>query len=1160
MAQFKFAKTSDASSIYSDTSSYTSLVEEILTPSGLKVFRFDNSSNDQNYLITPGYRYVNLRGSLLTPQWINGIGPNSHHFAEDLDFVTIYLGDRNAQAEAIVVPPLGNSTSDYTYINGAGINDSIIFLQNKAEVSSLRYNSLGISLLSTLTGNLMISGVSQFEFMDHAICLPSGSSSSNSFAGVYAVDDGYGNKRLYHLTNKGPGIFPETIVDNLDNTVLMANYQGRGYSSLDFLGGDDLLILTGLNSTTANFVSLDPGEWSMLMSNGQIYTFSNLEYIQFKDKAFELFTNGTKREIPWSDFDLNAPSAGSQACIALNDGNARFSITGTPGVGQTLTASKTSDDPDGNGSFSYSWQSSLDGTTWSAIASTNQLTIDTSQQGNKIRLQVSYTDSEGFPEEVNSEQISIPYADDGDVSFSISGNTGVGQTLTASKTSDDPDGNGSFSYSWQSSLDGTIWNELGSGLDLTIAATQEGQQIRLQVNYTDAEGFNEQINSAPVSVPYIDHGEASFSISGTPGLDQTLTALKTADDPDGNGSFSYSWQSSANGTVWDAIGTGEQLAVSSAQEGRQIRLKVNYTDADGFSEAITTVAVSVPAIPTEPVEDPTQPVKDPTEAIVPQLISADVEGNVLTLQFNSVLKATTPMASKFAVTATGKPINVLSANPSPSAGIIKLELAEGILPGESVQLEYLDLTGDQSTGVIESEDGIDIESFNIEVSNLSIDSTPPEISEATSDGTSVMVRFDEILDEDSIADVYSWKVRENGRKVTIESSAIISDNTMVELILSTPVKPRSEIDISYKDPKFNQATGVIQDAAGNDVETIRQFAVINETPLPSEPLIHSSLEVDGDKLTLFFDNELSETSPSKGSFRALVNNKKNKVMRADVFQNDNNVVLTLAKSVEIFDVVTLSYRDPDGDQKRNVIEDKFGNDLEGFWQLPVSNATSQINDLEFDLAECYGDTIDIYFNQSIATTNASAKRFKVMVYGKKQKVISVSTTNADEGIVSLTLKKEIEPGKDILLRYKDLKRDQRKGVIEDTYGNDLNSFEAAVINYAYDQLPPVVTDAFVDTGYNRLIIEFDEEISGGKLTKNRFKVKVDKKKAKVESAIIDEEESVVILDLIPKAGIDFDSLVEISHRDPKGDQSSKVVQDLFGNDLETFRGLIAEVV
>ena len=283
-------------------------------------------------------------------------------------------------------------------------------------------------------------------------------------------------------------------------------------------------------------------------------------------------------------------------------------------------------------------------------------------------------------------------------------------------------------------------------------------------------------------------------------------------------------------------------------------------------------------------------------------------------------------------------------------------------------------------------------------------------------------------------------------------------------------------------------------------------------------------------------------------------------MRADVFQNDNNVVLTLAKSVEIFDVVTLSYRDPDGDQKRNVIEDKFGNDLEGFWQLPVSNATSQINDLEFDLAECYGDTIDIYFNQSIATTNASAKRFKVMVYGKKQKVISVSTTNADEGIVSLTLKKEIEPGKDILLSYKDLKRDQRKGVIEDTYGNDLNSFEAAVRNYAYDQLPPVVTDAFVDTGYNRLIIEFDEEISGGKLTKNRFKVKVDKKKAKVESAIIDEEESVVILDLIPKAGIDFDSLVEISHRDPKGDQSSKVVQDLFGNDLETFRGLIAEVI
>ena len=53
----------------------------------------------------------------------------------------------------------------------------------------------------------------------------------------------------------------------------------------------------------------------------------------------------------------------------VDDGDAVFSITGTPEVGQTLTASLDASDPDGDGAcLTTSGRSSSDGTTWSDIA------------------------------------------------------------------------------------------------------------------------------------------------------------------------------------------------------------------------------------------------------------------------------------------------------------------------------------------------------------------------------------------------------------------------------------------------------------------------------------------------------------------------------------------------------------------------------------------------------------------------------------------------------------------------------------------------------------------------------------------------------------------------------------------------------------------------
>ena len=59
----------------------------------------------------------------------------------------------------------------------------------------------------------------------------------------------------------------------------------------------------------------------------------------------------------------------------INNGNASFSVGGSAtAVGNIVSILKDSDDPDGTGTLSYSWQTSEDNVTWTQI-STNGFKI-----------------------------------------------------------------------------------------------------------------------------------------------------------------------------------------------------------------------------------------------------------------------------------------------------------------------------------------------------------------------------------------------------------------------------------------------------------------------------------------------------------------------------------------------------------------------------------------------------------------------------------------------------------------------------------------------------------------------------------------------------------------------------------------------------------------
>jgi len=285
----------------------------------------------------------------------------------------------------------------------------------------------------------------------------------------------------------------------------------------------------------------------------------------------------------------------------IDDGDSAFAISGTNSVGESLSITESTADPDGTGTLSYVWQSSPDETTWTQIGTDSIYTLTSSDEGKKVRAIISYTDGQNFSEEVTTTAVNIPYFNDGDAFFEISGTAAVGQTLNITESTVDPDGTGTLYYNWIFGDKSINWYQgeyfkTGQGEDfatLEIIPEYENQHIWARVDYTDGQGFIEEVKIAGVNIPYVNDGDAFFVISGIAAVGQTLSILETAADPDGTGTLFYVWQSSSDETTWSQIGTDSTYTLTSSEEGKKVRAIVSYTDGQGFAEEVTSSSIDI---------------------------------------------------------------------------------------------------------------------------------------------------------------------------------------------------------------------------------------------------------------------------------------------------------------------------------------------------------------------------------------------------------------------------------------------------------------------------------------------------------------------------------------------------------------------------------------
>ncbi len=205
----------------------------------------------------------------------------------------------------------------------------------------------------------------------------------------------------------------------------------------------------------------------------------------------------------------------------------------------------------GNGSFTYQWQSSTDNVNFSDISGATGATyqpLALTQTTYFKRKEVTSCKT------VYSNTVTVTVFAD-----VVLGTIGENQTICNGSTPAEftpvivnSGGNGSFTYQWQSSLNGTDYIDIsgGNGANYQAGVLSQTTYFRKKVISSCKTGFT---NVVTVTVK-------NSVNSGSIGADQTICYYsmpfainELSGASGGSGNYTYTWESSLNGTEWSVI-------------------------------------------------------------------------------------------------------------------------------------------------------------------------------------------------------------------------------------------------------------------------------------------------------------------------------------------------------------------------------------------------------------------------------------------------------------------------------------------------------------------------------------------------------------------------------------------------------------------------------
>ena len=432
------------------------------------------------------------------------------------------------------------------------------------------------------------------------------------------------------------------------------------------------------------------------------------------------------------------------------------------------------------------------------------------------------------------------------------------------------------------------------------------------------------------------------TISGTALVNRTLTAdLSGIQDADGvtniADSATYQWIRVDGSDEDDITGaTSSTYTLVAADQGKKVKVRVAFTDDAGSDEERTSGATATVG----------------ADTTAPALESAEVPaaGTTVALTFDEDLKtasADLPATSAFTVEVDGTPVTVSSVSASGKVVTLTLASDSTIEAGATVTVSYADPTSGDDTAAIQDAAGNDAASFtDVAVTNNSVDTTGPalESAEVPAAGTTVALTFDEDLKTASadLPATSAFTVEVDGTPVTVSSVSASGKVVTLTLASDSTIEAGATVTVSYADPTSGDDTAAIQDAAGNDAASFTDVAVTNNSTADiTGPMFESAMvSADGTMVALTFDEDLETASadlPGVSAFTVEVDGTP--VTVSSVSASGKVVTLTLASdsTIEADATVTVSYADPTSGDDPAAIQDATGNDAASFTDEPVTN-------------------------------------------------------------------------------------------------------------------------------------------------------------------------------------------------------------------------------
>ncbi|UVI31131.1 SwmB domain-containing protein [Paenibacillus spongiae] len=289
-----------------------------------------------------------------------------------------------------------------------------------------------------------------------------------------------------------------------------------------------------------------------------------------------------------------------------------------------------------------------------------------------------------------------------------------------------------------------------------------------------------------------------------------------------------------------------------------------------------------------------QTVTNQTDATVPTLVSASINGMILTLVYSKALNpAYVPPVSSFSIYGSGYRA---VTNVTVSGTMVTLILGTRADDSESLTVSYSqpyngsalqDMNGNLAANL-----------YSQQVRNGS-DIMPPILTAAAVSGgqSTIVLTYNETLNSGSVPYASQYTVKSGD--TTIPVSRVTISGTSVTLTLQSPIKSGQTITLSYTAGYSNS----IKDKAGNQAASVSNYSV---------KMTNASLTVTGAKgddrtVVLTFARMLDESSvPDVGSFTVTVNGSARKI--TDVYVDGYNVELTLSADLGSSANVRVSYK------------------------------------------------------------------------------------------------------------------------------------------------------------------------------------------------------------------------------------------------------------